>query len=329
MRTVAYNSSFVPPEWVEAHGFRPGWMRLRATDDNLPVSGVCPYARASFDAALSDGLNPIIVLTTTCNQMRHTAELIARDSHTDVFLFNVPSTWQSGAAERLYIEELQRLGRFLVQLGGQAPSPEKLAKVMLEHDLARRSLKDARHGLSARQFIEAATSLHGKPAAVVDATIGPAAPGDIPLALVGGHFLESDYGLLDVIERAGGRLVLDTSEGGERSMPAVFDRQKLEEDPLAELANAYFHGHVDIFRRPNSEFFQWLARELVARKVRGVLFRRYVWCDLWHAELYRLKQQSPVPVLDIDLSERDSGLSGRTAGRIEAFLEMLQRTTTC
>jgi hypothetical protein len=34
-------------------------------------------------------------------------------------------------------------------------------------------------------------------------------------------------------------------------------------------------------------------------------------------------------VLDIDLSERDSGLSGRTAGRIEAFLEMLQRTTTC
>ncbi len=329
MRTVAYNNSFIPPEWVEAHGFRPGWMHLRSTDDNLPVSGVCPYARASFDAALSDGSNPIIVLATTCNQMRHAAELIARDSDSDVFLLNVPSTWQSSAAGQLYLEELRRLGRFLVRVGGQSPSPEELTKVMLKHELARCALKDARHRLSARQFIEAATSLHGKATAVLDSGTGPPAPDHIPLALVGGHLLESDYAILDLIERAGGRLVLDSSEGGERSMPAVFDRQRLQEDPLAELGNAYFHGHVDIFRRPNSEFYHWLARELVAQQVRGVLFRRYVWCDLWHAELYRFKQRSPVPVLDIDLSDHDIDLSGRTAGRIEAFLEMLQRTTKC
>ena len=56
----------------------------------------------------------------------------------------------------------------------------------------------------------------------------------------------------------------------------------------------------DAFRRPDSGLFDWLGRELAARQVRGIIFRRYVWCDLWHAELQRLKKWSPVPVLEID-----------------------------
>ena len=93
------------------------------------------------------------------------------------------------------------------------------------------------------------------------------------------------------------------------------------------MSGAYFDSIPDAFRRPDSGLFQWLGRELAARQVRGIIFRRYVWCDLWHAELQRLKKWSPVPVLEIDAGATsgsdDAGARNRVQGRIEAFLEML------
>jgi benzoyl-CoA reductase/2-hydroxyglutaryl-CoA dehydratase subunit BcrC/BadD/HgdB len=105
-------------------------------------------------------------------------------------------------------------------------------------------------------------------------------------------------------------------------LPAAFDRERVRADPLGELTRAYFGTIPDVFRRPNDELYRWLGQELAARQVRGILLHRYVWCDIWHAELARLKQWSPVPVLEIDECDDDASL-GRTAGRIEAFLEML------
>ena len=144
------------------------------------------------------------------------------------------------------------------------------------------------------------------------------------LAVLGGPLLESDYTFFDLMEQAGGRVVLDATEGGERTMPRPFDPAKVAADPLQELADAYFDSIPDAFRRPNSGLYEWLGRELAARQVRGIIFRRYVWCDLWHAELQRLKQWSPVPVLEIDVGSDDASAPNRVQGRIEAFLEMLR-----
>ncbi len=238
-----------------------------------------------------------MVATTTCDQMRHVAGLIAHRGQRPVFLLDVPATWQTPVARRMYLDELKRLGRFLVQLGGSAPSPQELAGVMLESDDARAALR-----------------------ASPTRTDGPEADG-IALAIVGGPLLEQDYQVFEWVRQAGGRVVLDATEGGQRTTPAVFDRRRLREDPLAELADAYFGGIRDAFRRPNHRLYEWLAREMLARQVRGVLLLRYVWCDIWHAELHRLKQHSRVPVLDVDLGH-DDGSFARTMGRIEAFLEM-------
>jgi len=257
-----------------------------------------------------------------------------------MFLLNVPSTWQTAAVHDLYRAELERLGRFLVELDGHSPDKADLARVMLAYDHARLAVHKDVAGVSARQFATVLAELHGPLAAVPEAAIveqesnvhsrrrtaaGRSAAGaGVPLAILGGPLLEADYAFFDLVERCGGRVALDATEGGERTMPRRFDPARAASDPVQELADAYFDTIPDAFRRPNSGLYEWLARELPARDVRGIIFRRFAWCDLWHAELQRLKQWTPLPVLEIDAGPDDAAAPNRVEGRIEAFLEMLK-----
>jgi len=375
MKTIAYCNPFVPPEWLAAHGVQPSWMRVRFAEGRPFVHAgraICPYAGVVIDEVLSELHVSATVLTTTCDQMRYATAMLESQSDVPIFLMNVPSTWQTDAVRQLYQGELERLGRFLVRLGGQTPTKEKLASMLFMYDDARSALQTARPRLSATQFAEAITEVRGSriekgvrthlPNAAFprsqsrgqvfaahqiagqpaggprrlgppykterpegcSAQMTPAPffnPG-VPLAILGGPLLEKDYAIFDLIEAAGGRLVLDATEGGERTLPARFDRGRARADPLGELTRAYFGTIPDVFRRPNDELYRWLGQELASRQVHGILLHRYVWCDIWHAELARLKEWSPVPVLEIDECDDDASL-GRTAGRIEAFLEML------
>ncbi|MBC8870380.1 MAG: 2-hydroxyacyl-CoA dehydratase [Planctomycetes bacterium] len=327
MTTIAYCNPFIPPEWIAAHGMQPSWMQVHFAEGRPFVHAgraICPYAAVMMDEVLSDLQASAVVLTTTCDQMRYAAAMLESQGDVAIFLMNVPSTWQTDATRRLYQDELKRLGRFLVRLGGQPPTEEQLADVMLEYDKARANLRDTRSQLPARQFAEAIAEVRmGKGGGFHSAeTNGSEEGGGVPLAIVGGPLIEKDFAIFDLVEQAGGRLVLDATEGGERTLPAVFDRGRVEEDPLDELVRAYFGAIPDVFRRPNDGLYEWLGEELASRQVRGVLLHRYVWCDIWHAETARLKEWSPVPVLEIDECDDDASL-GRTAGRIEAFLEML------
>ncbi len=326
MTTVAYTSPLVPPEWIAACGMEPRWLRLRSTNGR-PLAGLrrgaCPYASALIRAARSKTESSALILTTTCDQMRYAAALIDHERTLPAFLMNVPSTWQTDAARRLYLEELRRLGRFLAGLGGKAPSPDDLIEIMAGYDRARTELRAARDRLSGRRFAEAVAELRGSGRPALDGRDSAPCGRNVPLAVVGGPMLDEDYRLFDVVEQCGGRVVLDATECGERTLPRPFDPKRVQDDPLAELADAYFGSIPGAFRRPNHPLYQWLRRELAARGVRGILFRRYVWCDLWHAELHRLKKRSPLAVLDIDAGDQDESAASRTLGRIEAFLETL------
>ena len=330
MKTVAYASPWVPPEWIAAHGLRPDWARLRLAKrlSWLGASrGVCPYAGALVETTLGGGSPPAaVVLTTACDQMRYAAALVERIGNFPVFLMNVPSPWQTAAARQLYPDEIERLGRLLVRLGGASPSADELRRVMWEYDRARSAIRQARPRLSARQFAEALVNLrgggnsadHGPQSALQEQDCG------VPLALLGGPLIEEDYALLDAVERAGGRIVLDGTESGERTLPAPLDPGRLRDDPLDALVEAYFAHIPDVFRRPNRGLYDWLALRVAERGVRGVLVRRYLWCDLWHAELHPLRQRLAVPVLELDAARDDPGSLERTLGRIEAFLEILR-----
>jgi benzoyl-CoA reductase/2-hydroxyglutaryl-CoA dehydratase subunit BcrC/BadD/HgdB len=293
-KTIAYTCPYVPAEWIVAHGLRPRRLiplPVEGTAAIPRIEGLCPYARAFVnDVAVSGDLAGVVV-TTACDQMRRVFDLLVRRVDTPAFLLNVPSTWQTVAAQRLYLDELKRLGRFLVRLGGREPDKEQLVRTMLD--------QGGENGVHRTPY--------GR---------------GVPLALVGGPLMQRDRVLFDVVEECGGQVVLDATETGQRGVRGPFDRRRLAEDPLLELAETYFRI-PDASRRPNSELYRWLKDQLARADARGILFHHYVWCDKWRAEFARLQEWANLPVLRLD-SEGDGRMNvPRLHSRIQAYMEML------
>jgi len=295
-KTIVYTCPYVPAEWIAAHGWQPRRLIPLPVEDAPAIprmEGLCPYARAFANDVAADTEAGGVIVTTMCDQMRRIFDLLVRTVDTPVFLLNVPSTWQTVAAQRLYVDELKRLSRFLVRLGGREPTGKELSRIMLEHD-------DARQRAAPPMRTEG-----------------------VPIAVVGGPLMQQGRVLFDVVEECGGRVVLDATETGQRGRCRGFDRRSLAQDPLLELAQAYFEI-PDASRRPNNELYQWLQRELARAGARGIIFHHYVWCDTWRAELARLKEWTPLPVLGLDSDGDGDAGTARSHTRIRAFLEMLQ-----
>jgi len=349
MISVAYTSPFIPPEWIAAHHVQPVWLPgLRAAGRTAASTrrGVCSVAETLLADASPLAELDGVVLTTICDQTRYAAAVLEQRGHSRVFLMNVPSTWQSASVRQVYHDELCRLGNFLVRLGGREPSCEYWQLTIGRYEAAREAarrhwptvtngcypeqLAALRHGCVGQASVGQASSLSDRQDATDDRQ--DAYPTDdrqeacptVPLALVGGPLLAGDFAFLQLLARAGVRVVLDASEWGERTLPAPMRTGGVASDAVGELVRAYFDTIPDVFRRPNDRLYDWLGVQLATRGVRGVVVWRRLFCDLWHAEVDTMRRWSPVPVLDIDAAEGDEIATPRMLSRVEAFLELLR-----
>lgn len=286
-RMVIYSCPFVPPEWIAAHGLDPVRIRPPAAGGNDLRAGLCPYVHAFVRAVRDADDAGAVVVTTACDQMRRGADLLRRETEIPVFLMNVPATWQNPNARGLYRSELARFGRFLEDLGGVSPSDKRLAEYMIEYEARRKEARAARS----------------------------AAKG-VPVALLGGPMTDEDMEVFRIVEECGGGVVLDGTEAGERTLPARFCGDRLGDDPMAELVEAYFGTIPDPFRRPNSMLYEWLKESLAGSGAGGVILLRHVWCDNWHAEAHRLREWLKIPLVDVVL-----GADSAVRHRIRAFME--------
>ncbi len=331
MKTVVYSCPFVPAEWIAAHGLRPKRIIPAIDPDFSPsglTQGLCPYADAFTREATADPRNDAILFTTVCDQMRRIPETLPFETKAPLFVLNVPTTWEGASVHKLYRTELVRLGRFLCELGGTSPSREKLSSVVLDHDRRRSDLRSLRGRVSARCFSEAIARFHRGGSAPVDPAVRDGSSRaartgrqGVSIALAGGPILQHHFDLFDIVEDAGGVVVLDATGSGERTLPPPVDRRLAREDPLAALADAYFGRIPDAFRRPNSGLYLWLKREFADRGVEAILYVRHTWCDTWQAEARRMKEWCGLPLLSIE-SGGDSRVDGRTLSRIQSFMEV-------
>lgn len=325
MKRILYTSPFIPPEWIAAHGFQPCRIVAGASRaDQLPAApqGICHYVwRYLHDVSRDSGASAA-VFTTICDQMRRAPEWLRESCSMPAFLFHVPKTRQSANSGELYRHELVRLGSFLCGLGGNPPSMESLRGEMLAYDAKRGALLQLNGSLPSRSSLEVLLRFYETGIVEIPQAAPPKRETRIPLALIGGSLSRDQFSLFDEIESAGGIVVFDGTENGERTFPRLFDIRHLDMNPVEELARAYFGSIPDIFYRPNDTFFGWLVRKVAASNVRGVIHIRNVWCDLWHAEVQRIREALPVPVLDLDVDGETATTRNRT--RIQAFIESLQ-----
>jgi benzoyl-CoA reductase/2-hydroxyglutaryl-CoA dehydratase subunit BcrC/BadD/HgdB len=253
--------------------------------------------------------------------MRRACELSGLASDT-YHLLNVPSTWMRASSLQLYMSELKRLGDFLISLGGNPVEADHLRDIMTDYQEKRDQLLACRDSVSPKAFSRAVAQFHLT--GLVPELKFSARPQHkfVPIALLGGPLLSDDFNLFDIIEEAGGYVILDGTETGERTLPRPFHKKRLLEDPLLELSDAYFGSIPDAFKRPNTQLYNWIKKEIRDREIRGIVFIRNLWCDLWHGERTRLQEWLDLPLLDIDLNGEASYSRNRT--RIHAFLEALQ-----
>ena len=229
-RAVVYSSPFIPPEWIAAHGWTPSRRRPAAAPE---TEGVCRFA-AGFAALAGPDLRAM-VFATTCDPMRRGVE-IGTDERIPRFLFHVPATWQAPVAHALYREELKRLGRFLERLGGRTPAPAELSEQLDRFEAGRETLLGRREILSSRAHADEVDRFHATGEVPAGAPASSRPPAAIPLMLLGSPLRADDLHLLDLLDRAGGRVAVDATESGEREWPRRFDRRRMKEDALDELA---------------------------------------------------------------------------------------------
>ncbi len=321
---VFYTSPWIPPEWIAAHELEPRgiWSADGLWRESLPLAaGVCAFAEAVLGFTKVHP-NSAVIFTTSCDQMRRGFDMLSGAGASRAFLFNLPATWQSPTARQIYRSELDRLGRFLKALGGCAPSPTALRRAVAERNSARHRLLTAAPSCPSVQFAEAVVHYHWDGSATLPeqtAVSGNA----VPLAILGGPLPASPKGLIDIMEAAGGRVALNATEAGERSLLPPLDAGGAEGDPGAALARGYFDNIVDVFQRPNTRLYAWLEPRLRTRQIRGIVLWLYTGCDLWRAEAKSLREAFGLPVLLLDADETRSG-SPRDAGRLQAFIETLR-----
>jgi len=282
-------------------------------------AGVCSFAKAVVGLAQGQP-DSALVLTTTCDQMRRSFDAFEAAGRERVFLLGVPATWQSASARLLYASELRRLGRFLEGLGGVAPSSKALLQQIKTHAAARQQLLAAAPANSSRQYANAVARFHW------DASLAPLSKlplnDDIPLALVGGPMSASQWDLFDLIESSGGRVVLNATEAGERSLWPEFSFADPEADPFELLVDGYFDHSMDVFQRPNTRLYAWLKKQIKVRGVRGLVLWHHTGCDLWRAEASTLRETFGLNVLSLEAGDAP-GVTPRHAARVQAFLETL------
>jgi hypothetical protein len=328
---VFFTSPWIPAEWIKAHGLDPRgvWFRPEFGVGTFSVSaGVCAFAEAAVRLAEAQPESAMI-FSTHCDQLRRGFDSLDEKRRPRAFLFNLPVSLHESAAESIFVSDMERLSRFLIRLGGHLPDSEDLACLIEHHAVARSRLLEAAAWCPASQYAEAIARFRWDGSVCLPE---PApAPGDsntVRLAVVGGPLPQPHWELLDTIERAGGRVVLNGTEAGERSLwPAASSSSSLGAKDLPaltlRLARDYLANCVEVFQRPNTRLYAWLKERLALRRARGIVLWQYVGCDLWRAELQSLREAFGLPVLLLDANETAGGRS-RHRGRIEAFLEALR-----
>lgn len=291
LQVIATTGPQVPHDRIRAHGYTPVTLPPLASAQGSPSAGVCAAAHGWAEALLSDESRfAAAVLTTRCDQLRQTFETLRARTSLPLFLLNVPATHGTETARRLYEDELKRLDRFLSRLG------ELRCETHSSRAFSPQSAADACRSTALTAGGEASLSDRAL-RLMPDAAEAAASPiiRVFRVGLLACCLTEADDAVLRMLPQVGLQIAVHAAEG------------TVDTPTIAQ--------------RPNAPFFAWLRQTSRAAGLEGWIHVRQPWCDLYHAEVPRMKSATALPWLDLETGARPAFATLRT--RAEAFAETL------
>ena len=353
-KIVGYTpGGYLPEELVLASGAIPICLIRGGDHSMVELAGayVCRWIDTFCRAQIGYGVSgddpyytiiDLLAIPITDNHIRAISDILDYNTDIEIFPFGVPHMKEESTL-KYYLHGINRLKERLEELTGVKIAEPKLREAISlcnrERELLREislmrksgqvpiSGKDfvaLNHGslLADKKFmVETLESVRG------ELKKSAAQSGQRPRILLTGATLAlGDYRILDIIEEAGGEVVIEEFAEGIRP---YWESVKPDGDLMAALADCYFARRVvPAWFRPSKERRDFLIKLAQDFRVDGVIWYQLMYRESYKTESYyfpdRLKKETGLSMLTIE-SDYDQAETGALRTRIETFIETIKR----
>lgn len=295
------------------------------------VSGEDPYYKA---------LDVLFVPITDANN-RALADTLAYHTKLDIFPFGIPHT-KSEDGCGYYLHGLTKIKDKLALITGIDITEERLAKAIGQCNRERELLKEISlmrksdtFPISAKDFvmINHASMIVNKTVFIetLEALVRelrdakPLVSTGPRLLLTGSTLAMGDHKIMELIESAGGNVVIEEFAEG---IKPYWTSVTTNGDPMNSLAKAYFMDRVaPAWFRPGNERLDYLIQLARDFKVNGV-----IWYQLLYRESYKmqsfyfpemLRKETGLNMLTLE-SDYDPAETGQMSTRVETYIESIR-----
>ncbi len=349
-----FPGNYVPEELIYASGAVPLCLTHggspRPVDAALSVVPhiICPFARAQIGERLLKE-NPyysmidMLVAPMTCQHLKKVAEVWEYYGDLEIFKLGIPHQYSYDFELEYFADRLRALKDRLEKFTGNKITNEKISEAIDLYNKMRELLKNisllrrtSPSPISALDFVKFNhASFYADPAFMVDVLSSvyqelkdkqQAAQTNAPrILLIGPNIGYGDYKVLELIQAAGGDVVIEEICEGIRY---YWHKIGKNGDLFKSLAKGYLVDRVPCaFMRYSAKKRLDFALKLVKDfNVSGVIWYELLSCETYDSESYffaqRMGEQNiPMLILESDYSTADTG---QLKTRIEAFIEIVK-----
>ena len=309
---------------------------------------ICPFARSQIGERILK-TNPyytmldMLVGPITCQHLKKTAEVWEYNADIDLFKLGVPHQYETDFGLEYYVERLKVMEDRLTAITGNKITDEKLSEAIILYNKIRdlfRKINQLRKSqnspISSLEFAKLNhVSFYAGPHATLSLLekayedlkqrqrkIKDGAP---RLLLIGPNLAYGDYKVPELVEAAGGEIVVEEICEGLQYFWRDIDTKG---NPLESLAKGYLQDRVPCAFMRNSarkrlDFALNLVKEFNAT---GAIWYELLDCETYDSESFFFSQkmeEQNIPVLILE-ADYGAGDEGQLKIRIDAFVEQVR-----
>ena len=349
-----FPGNYVPEELIYASGAIPVCLvhggNLQSADAALSIVPhvICPFARAQIGERLLQqnpyySMMDMLIAPVTCQHLRKVAEIWEYRNELEIFKLGIPQQYANDFEVEYYKSRLKTLKERLQALTNNEITGEKLSDAIRLYNRIRELLRTISlvrqtdpPGLNTLEFIKLNhASYYADPEFMVEVLESvyreirekqPAVKtGNPRILLLGPNIGDGDYTVLEMVQSAGGDIVIEEICEGVRYYWNDIDNQG---DPIQALTKGYLVDRLPCAFMRNSarkrlDFTLKLIKDF---DVLGVIWYELLCCETYDSEAYYFAEKLSeynVPFLILE-SDYSTAVTGQLKTRTRAFIEILK-----